>query len=557
MSTQSPVQNATKTPWMRSGRPWIWLSAGAVTISLLALIGLIVLLAGQGMRYFWPHSVYEFELKSGQHIIGERYGITQVPRQQLLDAGVKLAPNAPAQLSRFLIKIGNREWENQDFLVVMAEDINHTRKPKELLVLEREHNGNAYGYLVGLLENGQPLVGREIVRDLERRIARTKELSQKIAHLRQHQLSAISAQFESLRLTQRQAEMKGQWDARLQAQVKAERQELERKHQQLIARIDALGREQKSDSVLLRDMNGVQREIPIYEIHDAWQPNAMSTGDKARHWVKQVKKFLVDSPRESNTEGGVFPAIFGTMLMVILMSVIVMPLGVIAAVYLHEYARKNWFTRLIRIAVVNLAGVPSIVYGIFGLGFFVYVLGGSIDQLLFSESLPNPTFGTPGLLWASLTLALLTLPVVIVSTEEGLARIPASLRQGSLALGATKAETLRRVVLPLAVPAMLTGLILAIARAAGETAPLMLVGVVKSAPELPIDSVFPYLHLDRKFMHLGFQVYDGALQSPNVEAARPLVFATAFLLVTLVVGLNLAAMSIRHYLREKYRALSL
>ncbi|TBM24079.1 phosphate ABC transporter permease PstA [Hafnia paralvei] len=557
MSTQSPVQNATKTPWMRSGRPWIWLSAGAVTISLLALIGLIVLLAGQGMRYFWPHSVYEFELKSGQHIIGERYGITQVPRQQLLDAGVKLAPNAPAQLSRFLIKIGNREWENQDFLVVMAEDINHIRKPKELLVLEREHNGNAYGYLVGLLENGQPLVGREIVRDLERRIARTKELSQKIAHLRQHQLSAISAQFESLRLTQRQAEMKGQWDARLQAQVKAERQELERKHQQLIARIDALGREQKSDSVLLRDMNGVQREIPIYEIHDAWQPNAMSTGDKVRHWAKQIKKFLVDSPRESNTEGGVFPAIFGTMLMVILMSVIVMPLGVIAAVYLHEYARKNWFTRLIRIAVVNLAGVPSIVYGIFGLGFFVYVLGGSIDQLLFSESLPNPTFGTPGLLWASLTLALLTLPVVIVSTEEGLARIPASLRQGSLALGATKAETLRRVVLPLAVPAMLTGLILAIARAAGETAPLMLVGVVKSAPELPIDSVFPYLHLDRKFMHLGFQVYDGALQSPNVEAARPLVFATAFLLVTLVVGLNLAAMSIRHYLREKYRALSL
>ncbi|OFS07811.1 phosphate ABC transporter permease PstA [Hafnia sp. HMSC23F03] len=557
MSTQGPVQNATKTPWMRSGRPWIWLSAGAVTISLLALIGLIVLLAGQGMRYFWPHSVYEFELKSGQHIIGERYGITQVPRQQLLDAGVKLAPNAPAQLSRFLIKIGNREWQNQDFLVVMAEDINHTRKPKELLVLEREHNGNAYGYLVGLLENGQPLVGREIVRDLERRIARTKELSQKIAHLRQHQLSAISAQFESLRLTQRQAEMKGKWDARLQAQVKAERQELERKHQQLIARIDALGREQKSDSVLLRDMNGVQREIPIYEIHDAWQPNAMSTGDKVRHWAKQIKKFLVDSPRESNTEGGVFPAIFGTMLMVILMSVIVMPLGVIAAVYLHEYARKNWFTRLIRIAVVNLAGVPSIVYGIFGLGFFVYVLGGSIDQLLFSESLPNPTFGTPGLLWASLTLALLTLPVVIVSTEEGLARIPASLRQGSLALGATKAETLRRVVLPLAVPAMLTGLILAIARAAGETAPLMLVGVVKSAPELPIDSVFPYLHLDRKFMHLGFQVYDGALQSPNVEAARPLVFATAFLLVTLVVGLNLAAMSIRHYLREKYRALSL
>ena len=554
---QVPNQQQGARRWFRSGRPWIWLSAGAVTISLLALLGLIVLLAGQGMRYFWPHSVYEFELNNGQRIIGERYAINQIPRQQLLDAGIKLAPDAPTTLSRYLIKTGNREWQNQDFVTLLAQDIRHTRKPKDLLVLEREHNGNAYGYLVGLLENGQPLVGRQVVRDLQSSIDRTRGLTQKIMHLRQHQLSAISAQFEKMRLSQRQAEMNGTWNDRLQAQIRAERLELERKHQQLMIRLDALEHDQKSDSLLLRDMNGIQREIPVYEIHDAWMPNAMSTGDKVRHWVKQIKKFMVDNPRESNTEGGVFPALFGTMLMVILMSVIVMPLGVIAAVYLHEYARKNWFTRLIRIAVVNLAGVPSIVYGIFGLGFFVYVLGGSIDQLFFSEALPNPTFGTPGLLWASLTLALLTLPVVIVSTEEGLARIPASLRQGSLALGATKAETLRRVVLPLAVPAMLTGLILAIARAAGETAPLMLVGVVKSVPELPIDAVFPYLHLDRKFMHLGFQVYDGALQSPNVEAARPLVFATAFLLVTLVVGLNLAAMSIRHYLREKYRALSL
>ncbi|WP_227743563.1 ABC transporter permease subunit, partial [Hafnia alvei] len=430
--------------WFHSGRPWIWLSAGAVTISLLALLGLIVLLAGQGMRYFWPHSVYEFELNNGQRIIGERYAINQIPRQQLLDAGIKLAPDAPTTLPRYLIKTGNREWQNQDFVTLLAQDIRHTRKPKDLLVLEREHNGNAYGYLVGLLENGQPLVGRQVVRDLQSSIARTRGLTQKIAHLRQHQLSAISAQFEKMRLSQRQAEMNGTWNDRLQAQIRAERLELERQHQQLMIRLEALEHDQKSDSLLLRDMNGVQREIPVYEIHDAWMPNAMSTGDKVRHWAKQIKKFMVDNPRESNTEGGVFPALFGTMLMVILMSVIVMPLGVIAAVYLHEYARKNWFTRLIRIAVVNLAGVPSIVYGIFGLGFFVYVLGGSIDQLFFSEALPNPTFGTPGLLWASLTLALLTLPVVIVSTEEGLARIPASLRQGSLALGATKAETLRR-----------------------------------------------------------------------------------------------------------------
>jgi len=228
---------------------------------------------------------------------------------------------------------------------------------------------------------------------------------------------------------------------------------------------------------------------------------------------------------------------------------------VIAAIWLHEYAGRNMLTRLVRIAVVNLAGVPSIVYGVFGLGFFVWLTGGSIDRVFFADSLPNPTFGTPGLLWASLTLALLTLPVVIVATEEGLSRIPPTLRQGSLALGATQAETLWHVTLPLAVPAMLTGLILAVARAAGETAPLMLVGVVKMVPELPIDSLFPYLHLDRKFMHLGFQIYDLAFQSPNAEAERPLVFATALLLVLLILGLNLVAMILRHRLRERYRAL--
>jgi phosphate transport system permease protein len=212
--------------------------------------------------------------------------------------------------------------------------------------------------------------------------------------------------------------------------------------------------------------------------------------------------------------------------------------------------------RLIRISVYNLAGVPSIVYGVFGLGFFVYFLGGNIDRLFYEAALPSPTFGTPGLFWASLTLALLTLPIVIVSTEEGLARIPSTIRQGSLALGATKAETLWKVVIPLATPAMMTGLILAIARAAGEVAPLMLVGVVKLAPTLPVDGTFPFLHLERKIMHLGFHIYDVGFQSPNVEAARPLVYATALILVILIVILNLTAISIRNHLRERYRSAS-
>ncbi|MGI9229834.1 MAG: phosphate ABC transporter permease PstA, partial [Gammaproteobacteria bacterium] len=300
--------------------------------------------------------------------------------------------------------------------------------------------------------------------------------------------------------------------------------------------------------------NGKQAEIGFAKVVRAYRPNAMQLTEKIAFYFSKLWEFVSDDPREANTEGGIFPAIFGTVMMVMIMAVLVTPFGVIAAVYLREYARQGPLTRLIRIAVNNLAGVPSVVYGVFGLGFFVYFVGGSIDELFFAESLPAPTFGTPGLLWASLTLAILTVPVVIVSTEEGLSRVPRAIREGSLALGATKAETLWRTVLPMTASAMMTGLILAVARAAGEVAPLMLVGVVKLAPSLPMDGNFPYLHLDRKFMHLGFHIYDVGFQSPNVEAARPLVYATAFLLVLIIIFLNLAAIKIRNTLREKYRA---
>src|SRR5690554_1916779 len=283
----------------------------------------------------------------------------------------------------------------------------------------------------------------------------------------------------------------------------------------------------------------------------------MSAPRKLAAWGHGVWRFLSEGPRAANSAGGVWPAIFGTVLMVLLMSVVVTPFGVLAGIYLNEVAHQGRFTRLVRIAVRNLAGVPSIVYGVFGLGVFVYGIGGTLDEWFFADQLPSPTFGTGGLLWASLTLALLTLPVVIVATEEGLSRIPRSVREGSLALGATKFETLMRVVIPMASPAMMTGVILAVARAAGEVAPLMLVGVVKLAPNLPLDINAPFLHLERKFMHLGFHIYDVGFQSPNVEAARPLVYATALMLVVVIAVLNLTAIGIRNRLREKFRALDM
>lgn len=235
------------------------------------------------------------------------------------------------------------------------------------------------------------------------------------------------------------------------------------------------------------------------------------------------------------------------------MSLAVVPFGVLAAIYLREYASDGFFVRSVRIAINNLAGVPSIVFGVFGLGFFVYFVGGSIDQLFYSLRLPTPTFGTGGIFWASLTLAIMTVPVVIVATEEALSSVSQGVRESSQACGASKWQTIQRIILPASAPGILTGMILAMARGAGEVAPLMMVGVVKVAPSLPIDGQFPFVHLERKFMHLGFHIYDLGFQSPDSEAALPMVFATTLLLIVLIVFLNFAAILLRNRLRRKYK----
>jgi phosphate transport system permease protein len=300
--------------------------------------------------------------------------------------------------------------------------------------------------------------------------------------------------------------------------------------------------------------DGQEKELATLDIFRAYRANELSMAGRISVYASRLWEFLSGEPRESNTEGGIFPAIFGTVMMVMLMSMMAVPFGVLAALYLREYAHQGALVRLVRIAVNNLAGVPSIVFGVFGLGFFVYFVGGSIDQLFFAESLPTPTFGTGGILWASLTLGLLTVPVVIVAAEEALGAVPRTMREASLATGATKFQTVLRVVLPAAAPGILTGLILAMARGAGEVAPLMITGVVKLAPDLPLDGVAPFAHLDRKFMHLGYHIYDVGFQSPNVEAAKPMVYATAILLLAVVVALNLTAIVVRNYLRKRYQS---
>jgi len=289
------------------------------------------------------------------------------------------------------------------------------------------------------------------------------------------------------------------------------------------------------------------------EVLETTRPNALGGFARAGLFLHRLGRFIATPPLASNLDGGVLPALIGTVTLVLLMSAIVMPLGIATAVYLHQ--RRGFGVRSVRAAINTLAGVPPIVYGVLGLGLFVHGIGGGIDRWFYADRLPLPTFGGGGLLWAALTLALLTLPVVVVSVEEGLSRIPASLREGSLALGATRDETLWRLLLPAARPAILTGLVLAVARAAGAVAPLMLVGVVKLAPALPLDGTFPYLHPSRQFMHLGFEVYDAALASSDAIRGVPRAYACALLLVGVVVALNLSAILLRNRLRDRYREL--
>ncbi|EPJ43540.1 MAG: phosphate ABC transporter, permease protein [Osedax symbiont Rs2] len=553
--------------WVKSGSPWIWLNAGAVAISVIMVVSLIALIGVRGLAHFWPANVLQATYSQGGNsrtVIGEIVQSEQVSAVQLRDAGIEVAA-AVDSLERKLLKTGNRDIGGIDFTWVLDKDLSERSFPPMLFTAERYEWGNFYGFLrsfkrgdqiiASYTDNAKSAEYLALWEHLQQSITRASGIRDKIYRIEKDQIGRINHEMERLRLEQRRWQLQGIEQGEQIEAINQRRQQLDLDYKELEHQLIALYNEINRDSISAQVSSGEIVQIEVAKLVRVFRANDMNQWQKSLHYLEKVWEFVSEDPREANTEGGIFPAIFGTVMMVILMSIMVTPFGVVAAVYLSEYAKQGFTTRLIRIAVNNLAGVPSIVYGVFGLGFFVYMLGGSLDQLFYPEALPSPTFGTGGLLWASITLALLTVPVVIVATEEGLSRIPNALKEGSLALGATKAETLFKVILPMTSPAMMTGVILAIARAAGEVAPLMLVGVVKLAPTLPLNMNYPYLHLDQKIMHLGFHIYDVGFQSPNVEAARPLVYATAFLLILVIALLNLSAVAIRNRLREKYKAL--
>lgn len=531
----------------KTGDPFIWLTGGGLSLCLLMTGGLLLLILVHGLGFCWPADVVELTLADGSIVLGQQVDREEIPQP---DA----AAGTPTRW-RIKIKQGNRDLLPSDFVWVDESAIASRRTPAEVLMIERMEWGNLYGTATALRRGEVEIAtGSEAtVHELAARLRTVQEINDRIRQVEHDDIAPIHRAQETARLALRRLELAGIVTGAEPAALQQAIADAESRYAGAAAHLADL-RAERTDALVVATASGARKELMLHQIVRWVQPNAMSVFDKLWFYLGKVAEFILEDPRESNTEGGIFPAIFGTVMMVILMSLVATPLGVLAALFLREYARQGPVVSAVRIAVNNLAGVPSIVFGVFGVGFFVYFIGGSIDEVFYRESLPAPTYGTGGILWASLTLALLTVPVVIVATEEGLAAIPAGMREASLALGATKFETTWRVVLPSVMPSILTGMILAVARAAGEVAPLMLTGVVKLAPTLPLDGEWPFFHLDRKFMHLGFHIYDVGFQSPNVDAAQPMVYATTLLLLFIVLVLNLTAVMLRRRLRARYAA---
>jgi phosphate transport system permease protein len=532
------------------GEGWVWFTGLGLIIGLGMVIGLLSLVFVNGVTVFWAPQVPVALVDDGRTIIGQL-------AQRRIRAG------SPADHPRYELQyqVGLRELNGNSYLWVDEAKIKSESFPADVLGLERVENGPAFVRPLSLRKTDGKLIAATdaaFETAFQAEVTAASAVREKLVEITRHRIGDVNEEMDKARVALRRAE-----DLKLADEVAARRRQiagLEERFAGLQAEAKKVVEGGAVASLVSKDAAGREVVVPLTQVIRAWFPNRLDTWGRVQLFFSRLGEFIFDEPREANTEGGLMPAIFGTLVMTVFMSLMVTPFGVITAIYLREYAQNGPVLRIVRISVNNLAGVPSIVFGVFGLGFFVYVLGGSIDQLFFADQLKynnnTPVFGTGGLLWCSLTLALMTLPVVIVATEEALAAVPRGMREASLATGASKWQTIRDILLPASAPGILTGVILAMARGAGEVAPLMLVGVVKLAPTLPFDGTAPFLHMDRKFMHLGFHVYDLGFQSPDSDAARPMVFATTLLLIFLVVCLNIGAITIRNRLRARFKGAS-
>jgi ABC-type phosphate transport system permease subunit/ABC-type phosphate transport system auxiliary subunit len=625
---------------LAQGEPSIWGTGGALVIAIAMIAGLLLLIVVQGLPTFWPRELVQIRTLSGKTLLGEvvrtetyrpeAAAVEALPlpeRQKALEA----LKDPDGVVRRRLLRTGNFDLTGIRHQWVSDFQIAEESTPRWSVDIERNDNwGNFYGTPAAFLVDGEVKATEpaSIWAAFTSHEGAVQERLERRIHLERSAIGALSRTEADARLAVRQAELSHGKDSAERAAAlenyDAVKARCTQETTSIMMEIDELNKENGRFQMRLVAADGQEKTLPLDRIVRAYPANQLTFWDKTGVYFSRWREFLFDRPRNSNMEGGVFPAIWGTVCMTLLMSLAVVPFGVLAALYLREYAHSGPVISAVRIAINNLAGVPSIVFGVFGLGFFCYLVGafwdggpeniqvtplpppswwlgllaavvvgaaaflvgladgrlpfarllgiasgalwlaclGTILYLIATTPyfrgfnaarLPSPTFGTGGVLWASLTLALLTLPVVIVATEEALAAVPNSMREGSYACGASKWQTIRHIVLPRALPGIMTGMILAMARGAGEVAPIMLVGAVKWAPNLAIDGDFPFAHLERSFMHLGYHIFDVGFQSPDSEAARPMVYTTTLLLITIVALLNLTAIWLRSRLRRRYQ----
>jgi ABC-type phosphate transport system permease subunit/ABC-type phosphate transport system auxiliary subunit len=613
-----------------------------LAVAILMIVGVLVLVFIQGVSTFWPRDVIQVRTVNDKTLLGEWVrDENYIPTAAVFDAlppdvkekALSFVKDSGGVARRRLLRTGNKEFGESHEWMSDFQIVEET-KPEWGIVIERSTYGRFYGTPSAFIVEGEVVATKpekiwsefsKFKNDVQERLARR-------IYLTKHVLGAVNRKENVARLAVRQAEISYGKGSPEHAAAEKNFTEIERackeENEKINAEINSLNKTNERLRMRLVTADGKEKTLKMDEIVRAYPANQLGFWDKVNVYCSRWGEFLWDNPRESNTEGGVFPAIWGTVALTLLLSIAVVPFGVLAALYLREYAQAGPIISAVRIAINNLAGVPSIVFGVFGLGFFCYFVGAFVDggprriqvnpwpegywwigivfavvvgvagflvgvvgagnaskdsrlgkylgifaTLLwllslativflivkipyfhgfYEADLPSPTFGKGGLLWASLTLALLTVPVVIVATEEALAAVPNSMREGSYACGASKWQTIRYIVLPRALPGIMTGLILAMARGAGEVAPILLVGGAHLAPLLPVDGVYPFVHLERSFQHLGYYIYDVAFNSPDSEAARPMVFTATLLLVTIVFLLNVTAIWLRSRLRRRY-----
>ncbi len=630
---------------LAQGEPMIWLTGGALVLSVAMILALLALVVFNAMGTFWPDRLVEITTVDGRKLLGEvtrsesyvpaASAFESLPEEHREQAQAAVGEDGEAR--RRLLRTGNYELTNEHFNWVSDYEIADESLPDWAIIFERRAWGRFYGTPKTLLVDGQPTAEapEDVWAQFSEHLPEIQERFERANAIREHDLGRLNAREEDARLALTEARLHHGAESAEYAEANAHltvlTAELTEERTEFATEIKELEDENNRYAVVVTTASGQEQTIPLSTVVLAYPANQLTWSQQLGVYFARWREFLFDMPREANTEGGVFPAIWGTVVMTLIMSLAVVPFGVLAALYLKEYAKAGPVVSAIRIAINNLAGVPSIVFGVFGLGFFCYIIGGFIDGgpkhvgidpwpsgtwfvavgflaacgtgafllgvynlsvrkaemtplrkvaswgaialwiaavallVLVVMHLPhfngfyeartadgNPTFGKGALVWASLTLALLTLPVVIVATEEALSAVPNSMREGSYACGASKWQTIRRIVLPRAMPGIMTGMILAMARGAGEVAPLMLVGAVKVAPDLPLDTTFPFVHPDRSFLHLGFHIYDVGFQSPNSEAAIPLVYTTTLLLIGIVATLNAFAVLLRARLRRRF-----